>query len=233
MANRKGLNVQWDRRSVAPSVALALLEVIRALDRPEEVLEDEDLSVTLPRRLGLSGVVEAQILRYRHDVRRGDKVSEGELRDLVHLVIRRPDSEDALRETGRRLAAASSRGAPRRRRYPRRLRMALARRRVGRRLRSLFGGSIVEFGNGPFVLYGKDHLFIAIDPGGDGCALITGLCQQMVERELGEALVVRHTHCKALGDGHCQWTLMEERAEVPIIDLEMLGGDSTPLPEAG
>jgi hypothetical protein len=39
-------------------VALTLLEVIRAQDLPTEVLEQEDTSVTLPRRLGLSDVVE-------------------------------------------------------------------------------------------------------------------------------------------------------------------------------
>jgi len=48
---------------VAPLLPLVLLESVRAHDRPREVLEDEDLAASLPRRLGLTGVVETQIPR--------------------------------------------------------------------------------------------------------------------------------------------------------------------------
>ena len=44
---------------------LAILESVRTHDRPAEVLEDEDLTISLPRRLGLTGVIETQIYRYQ------------------------------------------------------------------------------------------------------------------------------------------------------------------------
>ena len=56
-------------------MALRLLEAIKAQDSPPEVFEDEDPTVTMPRRLGLSNVVERQIRTYRHFVRRGTRTS--------------------------------------------------------------------------------------------------------------------------------------------------------------
>ena len=70
--------------TVAPVLPLALLEAIRAHDRPGgELLEDDPL-VQLPRRLGLSDVVETQIRRYREAGRRG--VPPAEVLDLRSLM---------------------------------------------------------------------------------------------------------------------------------------------------
>jgi hypothetical protein len=111
-------------------VALALLEALRDQDRPGEVLDDEDLTVTLPRRFGLSDVVDSQIRRYQEDARRTRRVPEGEVRDLIRLVSRRPDSEGLFRDVGRSLSesregAGWRRALPRRAAYPRSLRAAL------------------------------------------------------------------------------------------------------------
>src|SRR5690606_9092655 len=54
---------------VDPLLPLALLEAVRTRDKPREVLEDEDLAASLPRRLGLTSVVESQIRRYEEAVR--------------------------------------------------------------------------------------------------------------------------------------------------------------------
>ena len=77
---------------VVPVLPLALLEAVRAHDRPDEVLEDENLAVSLPRRLGLSDVVLTQIQRYEADVQSGRRVPLPELIDLLRLVLRRPDA---------------------------------------------------------------------------------------------------------------------------------------------
>ena len=53
--------------SITPLFPLILLETLRDRDRPEEVLEDEDVSVSLPRRLGLSDVVMVQIRRFQEE----------------------------------------------------------------------------------------------------------------------------------------------------------------------
>ena len=68
-------NVEASRRRVQAIVALRLLEVMRDQDLPVEVLEEEDPAVTMPRRLGLSEVVERQIRSYREDVRRRFRLS--------------------------------------------------------------------------------------------------------------------------------------------------------------
>ena len=54
-------------RRISAVVALTLLEVIKQQDIPSEVLESEDPTVTMPRRLGLSDVIEMQIRRYRDE----------------------------------------------------------------------------------------------------------------------------------------------------------------------
>ena len=48
-------------RRVKAVVALRLLEVMRDMDLPIELLGDENPKLTIPRRFGLSDVVERQI----------------------------------------------------------------------------------------------------------------------------------------------------------------------------
>jgi len=54
-------------RRVKAVVALRLLEVMRDMDLPIELLGDENPKLTIPRRFGLSDVVERQIRKYRED----------------------------------------------------------------------------------------------------------------------------------------------------------------------
>lgn len=95
--------------STTPVVALALLEALRSTDTPEEVLEDEDVQQSLPRRLGLSEVVGTQIRRYRDLKDRKAKMSARELADLLVLVDRRPDAGDVFERAGAWLARRSLR----------------------------------------------------------------------------------------------------------------------------
>jgi hypothetical protein len=83
---------------------LFLLEAVHAHDRPDEILEDEDLTVSLPRRLGLTGVIDTQKRRYESAVKSRKKVSLDEFASLVRLVLKRPDAEAILRDTGHRMA---------------------------------------------------------------------------------------------------------------------------------
>lgn len=199
-------------RRVAPVVALTLLETIRRQDLPTEVLEEEDTSRTMPRRFGLSDVVDQQIRRYREEVKRRRRVSDDEIRDLVRLVIRRPDSDEVFFRAGRRLAGEDgpSRLA---RMLPSTLSFALARRQVTRDLRRLFGRRIGGFAAGPFTLEGRAHLFIQSDPGGDACHFLSGFCEAVVRRHAGSELRVAHSRCQARKDELCRWTVLaEERA---------------------
>lgn len=184
-------------------VALRLLEVMRDQDVPPELLEEEDTTVTLPRRFGLSDVVGRQIRSFREDGRKGARLTDGEIHDLFRLVIRRPDADEIFFKVGRSLAGG--RGARWRRLLPHRMAVALARSQVRRRLRSLFGRRVGGFGRGAFCIEGRALLFIEADPGGDACALVTGLSQATMEQASGRRARVTHSLCQSRGDALCRW----------------------------
>ena len=191
------------RPRVSAVIALTLLEVIQTHDRPSEVFEEENTSVTMPRRLGLSDVVERQIRKYQDEVKRGRKISDAEFSNLVGLVIKRPDSEEVFFECGRRLASRSN--DRRSRLMPRGLAVALARRRVRRRLKALFGRRIGGFAGGGFTMEGRALLFMQTDPGGEACAIVSGLCSAVLGATIQGAPAVDHLACEARGDAFCRW----------------------------
>ena len=190
------------RQRVSALVALTFLEVIKASDRPFEVFEEEDTSITMPRRLGLSDVVERRIRNYQKETKKGHKISDEEFSDLVRLVVRRPDARAVFLECGARLAGK----APRQPRLvPRRLALALARRKVSKRLRALFGRRVGGFADGGFVLEGRSLLFIQSDSGGDACSLVSGLCSATLSRSIKDPPTIAHIACEARGDPYCRW----------------------------
>ena len=199
-------------RRISAWVALTLLEVIRQQDIPSEVLESENPSHTMPRRLGLSDVIDMQIRRYREEARRRQRITDDEFRDLVRLVIRRPDSEEVFFQAGS-ILAGDDRPPGWRKGLPRSLGYSLARRRARRLLTKLFGRRVGGFAAGPFTLEGRSHLLIEGDPGGDACQFLTGFCQTVLQRYCGRRTRVVHSLCEAHKDSICRWTaLAEERA---------------------
>lgn len=201
------------RRRVKALVALRLLEVMRDMDLPPELLEEENTTVTLPRRLGLSDVVGRQIRSFREDARRGVRLADGEVHDLFRLVIRRPDAEEIFFKVGEMLAGDP--GGRWRRVLPRKVALALARTRVKRRLRALFGRRVGGFGRGSFCIEGRALLFIEADPGGEACAFMSGLCKTAVERAAGRPARVAHTLCQSRGDALCRWEADLEEGPAP------------------
>jgi hypothetical protein len=176
---------------------------MRGLDRPQEVLQDEDPTRTMPRRLGLSDVVDRQIRTLREDVRRGVRVSDDEVQGLIRLVVRRPDAAAVFNQAGRLLAEGGS--PPWRGLLPRRARFAAARVRTGRRLNALFGRPMGGFGGGPFAIEGRTLFLIACDPGGAACHLLSGFCEEMIQQVLGGTARVTHTLCESRRDPLCRW----------------------------
>lgn len=197
-------------------MALRLLEVVRDQDLPVEILQDEDPTVTMPRRLGLSDVVERQIRTYRTDVRRRTRLTDEEVRDLFRLVIRRPDAEEIFYRVGKLLAGREV-SAGWTRATPRRLALAVARSRVRRRLKALFGRRMGGFVRGRFAVEGRSLLFIEADPGGDACFFLSGLCEAILEGTTGRAAKVSHTLCQSRGDALCRWegSLVDAPTVVP------------------
>jgi hypothetical protein len=196
-------------------VALRLLEVMRDMDLPGELLEDEDPTQTIPRRFGLSDVVERQIRTFKDDVRRRVRLTDDEVRGLFRFVIRRPDGAEVFREVGRLLADVERPGRWVRF-LPRGAQFRLARSRAARRLRTLFGRPIGGFGRAPFVIEGRALIFIESDPGGDACHLLSGFAEEVLEQTLGGSAEVRHSLCQGRGDDLCRWEgeLIADRASV-------------------
>lgn len=200
---------------VAPLIPLVLLESVRAHDRPREVLEDEDLAASLPRRLGLTGVVESQIRRYDEAVRRARGVPADEVRDLFRLILRRPDAEPILRDAGARVA---QRAYKRRTAATVRVLGALpgsAAARAVRRatrwtLRQIACGAAVEVQGWPLVARLRGAMTAGLDPEGTACAFYTAVIEELVGSYLRRRPVVEHVRCASRGDEDCAWSWREE-----------------------
>jgi hypothetical protein len=197
--------------SVAPAFPLALLESVRSHDRPDEVLEDEEFTVSLPRRLGLTGVVGTQISRYEAAQRAGRDVSAEEVMSLIRLVLRRPDAEPILRETGQRIARWRFRRVPLiytsvLHRAPNRLGMRSARRGVRRLLRALRLGRQIEVAK-PCVVRISEPALATLEADNAGCTLVTSLLEETVLRFTGERAVFVHDACVARGAAACTWSI--------------------------
>lgn len=191
-------------RRIHALVALRLLEALRDQDLPIELLEDEDPSRTMPRRFGLSDVVERQIRTFKVDARKGARLTDAQVRDLFRFVIRRPDGREVFQNVGRSLAEPS-RSSRWTRWLPTSARYGVARSRVRRKLRRLFGRNVGGFGRGPFIIEGRSLFFVESDPGGDACHLLRGLSEAVLEEVSGAPTAVDHTHCQARGDALCRW----------------------------
>jgi hypothetical protein len=214
------------RRSVQARLAVALLETLQRRDRPEEVLVDENLSVTLPRRLGLSHVVLAQLQRYREEARRNHGVREPEVFDLLHLVARRPDAAEVFHEVGRALAEGLGTGW--RRALPRRFVPTHVRRRGARLLGKVFGVPVLRRDRTDPVLALVHPALLASDPEAPTCALVTGALEGVAERSARIPLRVRKVACRLDGAEVCLWEVDELRPEL----VRSEGGEGESGPEA-
>lgn len=201
-----------NRPRVASLVGLTLLETLRDQDLPAEFLEDDNPSVTMPRRLGLSDVVERQIAAYRRKARGRARMTDEELKDLIRLVVRRPDAAQVFGKAGRKLAGQAGGGLlpGASRILPNGLAFALARRATRRELKRLFGRRMGGFAHGPYALEGRGLLFLDGDPSGQACQFVTGFCQGIVTRRLGSEYQIVHAQCQSRGDPLCRWTATGE-----------------------
>lgn len=198
------LTLSTPSQRVQAIVGLRLLEMIRDQDLPGEILDAEDPTQTMPRRLGLSDVVDRKIRTYQQDVKKRVRLADGEIQDLFRLVIRRPDGEKVFYGAGR-LLAVTERPSRWTRIVPRRFQYAVARGRVKRRLKWLFGRRVGGLGRGPFCVEGRALVFIESDPGGEACHFLSGFCQEILEQTGGGVVQVKHTLCQGRGDDQCRW----------------------------
>lgn len=182
------------------------------MDRPEEVLEDEDLSASLPRRLGLSEVIRAQIQRFQREQREGHPQTTEQVEDLIRLVVRRPDALPIFWEAGRRMARhAWGERSPGMRRMVRFMPGPLARmavHRAGKRMfRELAGESRVWVNRWPMELKIAESLTARADPSGFACCFYGGAFAELLQHYTGRRYRALHPECEARGASVCRWTV--------------------------
>jgi bacteriochlorophyll 4-vinyl reductase len=196
--------------SVTPLFPLLLLETLRDMDRPEELLEWEDITASMPRRLGLSDVVYTQIHRFREEVRRKRPQTSAVVEDLIRLVIKRHDADEIFHEAGRRVALRFwEERSPAARRFVRLLPPALAVRSARRAARRLFrqmqGTAWLEVHGRPPTVRMVDSMTFRADPGGAACAFYSGALGELLREYTGKEHPVAHARCQARGADACEW----------------------------
>lgn len=197
---------------VHAALPLALMESVRTHDRPVEVLEDEDLTLSLPRRFGLSTVMLKQIQLYESASRAGKTVPLEEFLGLIRLVLKRPDSVPILREAGNRVAqhyfdrvpAAYAKSL---RVLPKSLMHRSYRKVALRMLRSLSGNGTVEIDGRPPVARVADSAISALEPAGSACVMFAAALEELGNAYSGHRPTASHTLCISRGDGVCEWTV--------------------------
>src|SRR5688500_6852411 len=195
--------------SVAPAFPLALLESVRSHDRPDEVLEAEDLTVSMSRRLGMTGIIGTQIHRYTEAQRAGRSVRVDEVMGLIRLVLRRTDAAAILHETGQRVARFQFRRVPPwwqrvLHKSPNALGLRATRRAAERALRAIYFGTNIDIAK-PFSVRIADASTAKLDGAGVSCSLITGLLEEQLLLYTGKERTVTHTDCLTRGARRCVW----------------------------
>jgi predicted hydrocarbon binding protein len=197
--------------TVTPVFLLLLLETLRDMDQPPEVLEDENVSSSMPRRLGLNEVVLRQITRLRDATRRKLPQTRAEAENLIRLVIRRPDAEEIFDAAGREMSRrAWNERSPLLRRVLRWLPRAIVNRIAARAAERLFGkilgGGRLGLAGWPGEISISECLTASADPGGAACGFYAGVYAELISLYSGKAHSVRHTRCAARGADACVWT---------------------------
>ena len=197
-------------RTITPMFPLLLLETMRDKDRPGEILEDEDISISMPRRLGLSEVVRVQIQRFQTEVRQRRPQSAPEVEDLVRLVVRRPDADEIFQEAGEKIALhfweQRSRTSKKFLRFmPGPLARLTAQRAAKRMFRQLTGGSRVSVSRWPIELKIARSLTARADPGGSACSFYAGAFVELLRYYTGREYRPLHPECEARGSDLCRW----------------------------
>lgn len=202
------------RRLVVPALPLALLHAVRDSDRPGEVLEDEDLSVSLPRRLGLTGVIDSQIRRYENARQWQRTVPFDDLLSLMRLVLRRPDAASILLDAGHRVARMRHARSPKPallalRVLPRGPLFASLRRVTRRLFRALTGDDALDVLPAPLIVRLRDPRLAQLDEIGTACRLYSGVLEEMIRLYGRKSLPIEHERCRALGHEYCEWRVAD------------------------
>ncbi len=188
---------------------LALLEAVRAIDKPEAELDAELVHELRNKRLGLSETVLLQIRRYQDAVRRQQRVPFDEVLALARLIGRRPDADLAFREAGRMWARAAistigstTRGAAIS--LPALLGRPIALRQLRRLSKRFMDATLVRQGS-TLMLDVTAPVSVDAAPRGAGCGLYEAAFREALHTLADADGAVEHVLCRSRGDARCQW----------------------------
>ena len=188
---------------------LSLLEAVRDVDRPEEVLDTEFVDELRNKRFGLSDTVYTQIKRYTEAVRRSQRTAQDEAIALARLIGRRPDAEAVLRAAGRFLAReAYVTVSPVTRTLlkvtPSFVARPMAFRSTRRIARRYLNANVRKVGQ--YVLLEVPRsVTVGVAPGSTGCAFYESTLRELLRMLVGTTGSVEHTRCEGRGEGACEW----------------------------
>ena len=190
------------------AVGVVLLEALRSTDTPPETLEAEDFTQSLPRRLGLSGVIERQIERYTRLEEEGEGLEPSAAEDLFRLISRREDSGDVFRRAGRDLARRElrSRGIGSKALSwtgPTVLTRWLALRAAARLARRVSPVASVRTDRNPPSLVVEGCLPARACQGPDGCEVLAQGLETFLEAYSGSEAPVVHPMCESASESAC------------------------------
>lgn len=198
-----------DGGPVDPQLPLALLEAVRAIDKPDSEVDAELVHELRNKRLGLSDTVQQQIRRYSDAVRRQQRIPYADVLALARLIGRRPDADLAFREAGRRWAraaydtlGATSRSAATS--MPSLIGRPIALRLL-RRVASRFMDAQVVRQGSALILDVPAPVSADAATHAAGCGLYEAAFRESLLLLAGADGGVDHVMCRARGDARCQW----------------------------
>jgi len=188
---------------------LSLLEAVRNVDTPIDLLDTEYVDELRNKRFGLSETVYTQIKRHSEAVRKGQRTGSDEVIGLAKLIGRRPDAEAVFRAAGRYTARQSYQTISGiNRRLMRLLPAAVARPmafRYARRIAARYlGGNVRRVGSFLMVDVPRS-ITLGTAPGSVGCTYYEASVRELLQRLIGSIGAVEHVRCAARGEGTCEW----------------------------
>ena len=188
---------------------LSLLEAVRNVDTPMDLLDTEYVDELRNKRFGLSDTVYTQIKRHTEAVRKGQRTGSDEVIGLAKLIGRRPDAEAVFRAAGRYTArqsyqTISSVNRSLMRILPAALARPLAFRYAKKIAARYLGGNVRRVG--AFLMVDVPRsITLGTAPGSVGCTYYESSLRELLQRLIGSIGAVEHVRCAARGEGTCEW----------------------------
>ncbi|HTR77853.1 MAG TPA: hypothetical protein VMH39_07070 [Gemmatimonadaceae bacterium] len=188
---------------------LSLLEAVRSVDTPRDMVDAEYVDELRNKRLGLSDTVYAQIKRHTEAVRKRQRSSQDESVALATLIGRRPDAEVVFRDAGKFIARQSYRTiSPVTRKMLRLLPAAMARPIALKRAQKIatryLNGNVRRVSN-YLLLEVPRSVTLGTAPGAVGCTYYESMLRELLRYLIGSIGAVEHVRCAGRGEGTCEW----------------------------